>query len=134
MVTREEHSRRVKRKRFVNKVLAFVGLSIFIVFLVGSYIDSQNNDIQLVSQWHECKPNICDYRITIHNTTKLRKSAFVRVIAYYRKVHPDGGDTYPVVNSERIELNLIQGEQKELVGSLKVPIKAHKLKFHVGTM
>ena len=134
MITREERSRKVKKQRLIKKALYIVVGTVFLVFLIGGYIDSQNNDIQLLAESHECKPNICEYSVVIHNTTNLRKSAFVRVTAYYRKSHPEGADTFPVVNSERIEVNLERLEQKELIGSISVPLKAHLLKFNVGSL
>ncbi|MCJ8322219.1 MAG: hypothetical protein MJK12_21510 [Colwellia sp.] len=134
MVTREEHSRNVKRKRLIIKAFSIAGLSIFLTLLVSNYLDSQNDDIEIVDQWYECKINFCEYRVTVKNNTKLRKSAFVRITAYYRMVHPDGGDTFPVVNSERIEVNLEQNNEHQLTGEIKVPLKASFLKFHSGSV
>jgi len=134
MDTREEHSRKVKRNRLINRVLIFVVTSIFLSALIVSYLDSLNSDVEVVSEWYECKLNSCEYRVTIKNTTKLRKNAFIRVTAYYKKVHPEGGDTYPVVNSKRIELNLKQNEEKELIGQISVPLRAHVVRFVVGTV
>jgi len=133
MVTRREHSRRVKQKRLINKVLTFLGISVSIILLIVSFIDNQYYDIELVSKKYKCKLNACDYRITIHNTTKLRKLAFVWVTAHYRKTHPKAGDTFPVVNSERIEVNLEPLEEKELTGSIKIPFNGHFVKFRVGS-
>ncbi|MHA2938215.1 hypothetical protein ACXJY6_07935 [Vibrio sp. RC27] len=133
MVTRKEHSRRVKRKRLINKVLISIGLLVLILLLIGDYFDNQNNDITINYESYECKPNVCNYSLTIQNTTKLRKPAFVRVTAYNRKFQ-DGVDTYPIVSSKRIEINLEQLEERELTGNIKVPVKAHMVKFSVGTI
>ena len=134
MDTREEHFKKIKRNRVRNRVLIFVVTCITLSALIVSYIDSLNSDVEVLSEWYECKLNSCEYKVTIKNTTKLRKNAFLRVTAYYRKSHPDGGDTYPVVNSERIELNLKQNEEKELTGQISVPLRAHVVKFIVGTV
>jgi len=134
MVTREEHSKKVKRRRFITRVIGVAGISISLTLLISSYLESQNDDIKIIEQWHECKTNACEYRLTIKNNTKLRKSAFVRVTAYYRKVHPEGGDTFPVVNSKRFEINLEQNLEMELAGEIKVPLKASFLKFSAGSI
>jgi hypothetical protein len=134
MVTREEYSKKIKRRRFITRVIAVLGISISLTLLIGDYLDSQNDDIRIVEQWYECKINVCEYRLTVENSTKLRKSAFVRVTAYIRQVHPDGGDTFPVVNSKRFEIHLKQGQELELTGEIKFPLKASFLKFSAGAI
>ncbi|GAA5218974.1 hypothetical protein ACFSJ3_16600 [Corallincola platygyrae] len=134
MVTREEHRRKVRIKRLIGKAFISGVLATFIAFLVIDYFNSQNNDIEIVSEWYVCNLNSCDYRITIKNKRKIKKSVFVRVIAYYQKPQSEGHDTFPVVNSERIEMNLGKLETKELAGSITVPIEAHLLKFYVGSI
>ena len=112
----------------------FLTISVFLALIINSYLQSKNSDIQIVSKWHECKPNNCEYKLEIENTSNLRKSVFVRINAFYRKVHPEGGDTFHVVNSERIEINMMQSSKQKVSGNIKVPLKAHFLKFTVGTI
>jgi len=134
MLTRAEHTKRVKQKRLMLRVIYVLTFSIFLVLIVNSYLEIKNNDIQIVSKWHECKPNNCEYKLEIENTSNLRKSVFIRINAFYRKVHPEGGDTFHVVNSERIEINMEQSSKQNVAGNIKVPLKAHFLKFTVGTI
>tara|TARA_R110000787_G_scaffold15189_4_gene46957 strand:- start:1402 stop:1818 length:417 start_codon:yes stop_codon:yes gene_type:complete len=134
MQTRAEHSKRVKQKRLMLRALYGIIFSVFLVLVINSYFKIQNNDIQIISQWHECKPNNCEYKLEIENTAKVRKSVFIRINAFYRKAHPEGGDTFHIVNSERIEINMEQLSKEEMRGNLKVPLKAHFLKFTVGSV
>ncbi len=134
MLTRAEHTKRVKQKRLILRVIYVLTFSIFLVLIINSYLEIKNSDIQIVSKWHECKPNNCEYKLEIENTSNLRKSVFIRINAYYRKAHPEGGDTFHVVNSERIEINMGQSSKQNIVGNIKVPLKAHFLKFTVGTI
>ncbi|MBA6381301.1 MULTISPECIES: hypothetical protein [unclassified Colwellia] len=134
MLTRAEHTKRVKQKRLILRVIYVLTISVFLALIINSYLESKNSDIQIVSKWHECKPNNCEYKLEIENTSNLRKSVFVRINAFYRKVHPEGGDTFHVVNSERIEINMAQSSKQNLSGNIKVPLKAHFLKFTVGTI
>ena len=134
MLTRAEHTKRVKQKRLILRVIYVLTISVFLALIINSYLESKNSDIQIVSKWHECKPNNCEYKLEIENTSNLRKSGFVRINAFYRKVHPEGGDTFHVVNSERIEINMMQSSKQNVSGNIKVPLKAHFLKFTVGTI
>jgi hypothetical protein len=134
MLTRAEHTKRVKQKRLILRVIYVLIISVFLALIINSYLESKNSDIQIVSKWHECKPNNCEYKLEIENTSNLRKSVFVRINAFYRKAHPEGGDTFHVVNSERIEINMAQSSKQSVVGNIKVPLKAHFLKFTVGTI
>jgi len=134
MLTRAEHTKRVKQKRLLLRVIYVLTFSTFLVLIINSYLEIKNSDILIVSKWHECKPNNCEYKLEIENTSNLRKSVFIRINAYYRKVHPEGGDTFHVVNSERIEINMEQSSKQKMVGNIKVPLKAHFLKFTVGTI
>ena len=134
MLTRAEHSKRIKQKRLIFRSLMILTFLVFIALVISSYLALQNNEIQIISRWHECKPNNCEYKLAIENRSKLQKVVFIRINAFYRKAHPEGGDTFHIVNSQRIEINMEKSSKKEITGNLKVPLKAHFLKFTVGSI
>jgi len=132
MITREERSRKIKKNLAIKKFSITSAIAIFVALIIVSYLNKKDSDVVLIDSWHECIPNLCKYKLTINNTSNLRKSAFVRINAFYRKSHPDGGDTFPVVNSDRLEINLEQNEQQIIEGDISVPFKASFVKFTVG--
>lgn len=132
MLTREERSRKVKNKAAIQKIiLLLIGFIVF-VWLILSFSNQREDSVVLTDSWHECVPNECSYKITVSNTSKLSKSAFVRINAFFKKVHPEGGDTFHIVNTERLDIYLEQSEEQVLEGMIKVPLEAHFLKFSVG--
>ncbi|WOH36031.1 hypothetical protein RI844_11680 [Thalassotalea fonticola] len=132
MLTREERSRRIKRNAAIKKV-ALAACGVLLLFWVMLSLSIQRDDsVVLNESWHECIPNQCSYKITINNTSRISKTAYVRIKAYFQKSHPDGGDTFHIVNTERMEVYLEQSEQRVLEGVIKVPLEAHFLKFSVG--
>ena len=76
MLTRAEHSKRIKQKRLIFRSLMILTFLVFIALVINSYLALQNNEIQIISKWHECKPNNCEYKLVIENTAKLQKSSF----------------------------------------------------------
>ncbi|WNC71487.1 hypothetical protein RGQ13_15350 [Thalassotalea psychrophila] len=132
MLTREEISRKVKRKAAIKKVTLLLIGFLFVLWLLISFLNQREDSVVLTESWQECIPNQCSYKIKVSNTSKLSKSAFVRINAFFKREHPEGADTFHIVNTERLDIYLEQSEEQTFEGIVEVPFEAHFLKFSVG--
>lgn len=135
MTSRAERDLVLSKQQRRRKVLQYASVSILALLVLVGVIDQLSrtlfSPISLLSSSHTCKIDGCKYWLIVKNSGYTSLEGFA-TISVYKRFNLGDVESNDVLAKERFLFTLGSGEEYEIKGHIKTPLKPSSFIINVG--
>ena len=134
MVTRSERNTQIKIKMRIKRAAALLITSCIVcslLYLIISYVNVFSYDVKITYQWHKCYISKCKYKVIVKNTSEREVMSSLTIRGKVVTSNSMYSNVIHEFHTEKIKLELIGKQQKEITGLVKIQDRDSFLTFKV---
>lgn len=135
MTTRAERDLLLSKQQRRRKVLKYASVSILTLLVLVGVIDQLSrtlfSPVSLLSSSHTCKIDGCEYLLIVKNSGYATLEGFA-TISVFKRFNLGDVESNELLAKERLLFTLASGEEHEIKGLIKTPIKPSSFIVNVG--